>query len=955
MKRSFLPNRNKNTLQVQLVEKTLSSGILQLKQSAPESARPTIEQQFGGDISGVRVHTDLKPMAMNQVNPSSNCFAPPIVKDMIHSPGQPLDKGIRDEMEFRFGHDFSHVRVYADTRAGETTQLLGARAYTIGNNIAFGPGEFAPVTGKGKQLLAHELTHVIQQDGMPRPAGPILVSPVPALEAEAEAATNKANVAIHGKSLYGVQCANKNNPGKSRLPRWSTMVTRGGNIIIQIAGIPVLSIRKGASTPLTSTVKIFTFVHPQPGGNKFSAVLSVMIPEDASLLPIPATNIRKITGLGISLKMRITKHSVVIKNDRRVLGSRILHSWSVSVDRSPKPAPKPRRRRRKRTRRKRGLLPRARRKPIEKRVTPKPPSTASKSRQYKVRQKPGLKRETPTPPTPIAEPPVQDSPPEPLSLYQSLDPSKLYIDELRDEINSIRQWLDTYQESSEERERLKEALERLETELRNLQKPMEPPLLSDIDPGEEDDSLEDLFFNFPPVETRDPIEMAPATRPDFESFTFEKLQLPKSIQRHINKTVKLSHLTYIIREEGIDIFFHDGGHLYIDMSRRPLDYMALHMKVTKQREEAERRRNKWYHFLLRLFASRPSIDSLVKEHAKWELSDRLFIVRELNKGHKWEDVQRRLRKSYGILLKVLVSSADIVLLISSAGLFPASPAPRYRSPRLRRPSPGALPKQAPPSPKPQTSRTPKGAGGPTKAPRGRLVKKPPKPLSRRGGTRQLPVPKRKPRLGPRRSKVFLPKRGFYNRVISEAQESLKRAGLTGRWITRISNARPVLIRFINRFHNVPGFEEVVKDYLRGRTKRIGAEYVMRVARSLSRKYPGAKDMSFEVPRIWKWRPTRGRPSRVVDIKIGGIRHELKSWQRLYTERITWQFIKDLAHYGPDKIRWIFDAKIGRTKASIIRSIERILRTHPVYGHPGSGKKWILEKAVRNLRKIVDVM
>jgi outer membrane protein OmpA-like peptidoglycan-associated protein len=68
-------------------------------------------------------------------------------------------------MEPRFGHDFSQVRVHTDARAAESAQAVGALAYTVGRNVVFGAGQYAPGMYSGRQLLAHELTHVLQQPG----------------------------------------------------------------------------------------------------------------------------------------------------------------------------------------------------------------------------------------------------------------------------------------------------------------------------------------------------------------------------------------------------------------------------------------------------------------------------------------------------------------------------------------------------------------------------------------------------------------------------------------------------------------------------------------------------------------------------------------------------------------------------------------------------------------------
>lgn len=81
------------------------------------------------------------------------------------SAGKPLDPTIQREMEQRFGCDFSRVRVHTGPIAEQSARDVNARAYTIGNSLVFGAGEFDPWTRQGRRLLAHELTHVVQQSG----------------------------------------------------------------------------------------------------------------------------------------------------------------------------------------------------------------------------------------------------------------------------------------------------------------------------------------------------------------------------------------------------------------------------------------------------------------------------------------------------------------------------------------------------------------------------------------------------------------------------------------------------------------------------------------------------------------------------------------------------------------------------------------------------------------------
>lgn len=79
--------------------------------------------------------------------------------------GAPLPPPVRSYFEARFGYDFSRVRVHADRTAAESARGIQARAYTVGRDVVFGEGCYAPDTAGGKSLLAHELAHVVQQDG----------------------------------------------------------------------------------------------------------------------------------------------------------------------------------------------------------------------------------------------------------------------------------------------------------------------------------------------------------------------------------------------------------------------------------------------------------------------------------------------------------------------------------------------------------------------------------------------------------------------------------------------------------------------------------------------------------------------------------------------------------------------------------------------------------------------
>ena len=90
---------------------------------------------------------------------------PASVDQALATPGRPLEPAVLQDMEQRFGHDFSRVRVHSGAIAEQSAQEVNANAYTVGHNMVFGAGRFAPETYEGRKLIAHELTHVVQQTG----------------------------------------------------------------------------------------------------------------------------------------------------------------------------------------------------------------------------------------------------------------------------------------------------------------------------------------------------------------------------------------------------------------------------------------------------------------------------------------------------------------------------------------------------------------------------------------------------------------------------------------------------------------------------------------------------------------------------------------------------------------------------------------------------------------------
>src|SRR5215831_12208420 len=141
---------------------TAASGILQRKCAC------------GTHTMGSECEECKKKKGLLQRAPLSSCGrgtqgegeVPPIVHEVLRSPGQPLDAETRAFFEPRFGQDFSQVRVHTDAKAADSSRAVNALAYTVGRDVVFEASQYAPGTIAGRIVLAHELTHVIQQDAM---------------------------------------------------------------------------------------------------------------------------------------------------------------------------------------------------------------------------------------------------------------------------------------------------------------------------------------------------------------------------------------------------------------------------------------------------------------------------------------------------------------------------------------------------------------------------------------------------------------------------------------------------------------------------------------------------------------------------------------------------------------------------------------------------------------------
>jgi hypothetical protein len=157
---------------------------------ARAAAQEAPQGEAGGDEGAVRMFAE-GGLAAGAARPGE-------VRRAL-GPGTPLPGATRTQMERAFGTGFDAVRVHADERAGRMARGFGARAFAVGEHVAFAPGRFAPGTVRGDLLLAHELAHTVQQRGAGARA-PARADDGPALEREADGAAVAAVTERAGRS-----------------------------------------------------------------------------------------------------------------------------------------------------------------------------------------------------------------------------------------------------------------------------------------------------------------------------------------------------------------------------------------------------------------------------------------------------------------------------------------------------------------------------------------------------------------------------------------------------------------------------------------------------------------------------------------------------------------------------------------------------------------------------------
>lgn len=145
-----------------------------VRRYAPDSARATTASQYISVVTQRALHAAQIwartgrlsgiPEGVPTTLPVKNVDNPTAIKNDLGR-GQPLDSGVRSRMEMAFGMNFSHVRTHIDSNSASLSNRVNARAFTVGEHIAFGSGEYKPGTLVGDALIAHELAHTVQQKG----------------------------------------------------------------------------------------------------------------------------------------------------------------------------------------------------------------------------------------------------------------------------------------------------------------------------------------------------------------------------------------------------------------------------------------------------------------------------------------------------------------------------------------------------------------------------------------------------------------------------------------------------------------------------------------------------------------------------------------------------------------------------------------------------------------------
>jgi hypothetical protein len=166
-------DEEEEVLQPQSVSKGTAPIVQEQDEDEGEEAQKQIEPETGHQIQAQQAEEEEEPIQSKKPSGSSRQGASNFGDRLksLKGGGKPLPEPVQTSFENRFGHDFSGVRTHSGGEASDLARSINAKAFTQGNDIVFGAGQYSPQTGQGKRLIAHELTHTIQQQSVHRSQG----------------------------------------------------------------------------------------------------------------------------------------------------------------------------------------------------------------------------------------------------------------------------------------------------------------------------------------------------------------------------------------------------------------------------------------------------------------------------------------------------------------------------------------------------------------------------------------------------------------------------------------------------------------------------------------------------------------------------------------------------------------------------------------------------------------
>ena len=217
----------------QCAECAKNNSGLQRKLAIGASNDP-LEQEadrVAGQVMAAPAHSPVSvaPPRIQRFSGSSNGQideAPASVDQALASLGRPLEPTLRQDMEQRFGHDFSRVRVHSDVAAEQSAQDVNAQAYTVGRDLVFAGGQYEPDTAGGRRLLAHELAHVVQQSGFGNPSKEPFVQR--ACLPESECATPKEKPRAGSAKQFGKEMERQEAPKRAEKRQQTPEMAQAG-------------------------------------------------------------------------------------------------------------------------------------------------------------------------------------------------------------------------------------------------------------------------------------------------------------------------------------------------------------------------------------------------------------------------------------------------------------------------------------------------------------------------------------------------------------------------------------------------------------------------------------------------------------------------------------------------------------------------------------------------------